>query len=403
MAWMWKLLISAIVLRIAVHSRPASAANVNSDSMTDPYLPVTDGVTTEVGMYLITADGTTDLVVADQLNGIVHTIGRKIGLLFHICYLPFLCTFGFIGNILSLLVLRRSKNKDNPVCIYGIALATCDCLILLTAFYHWIRGIIHWVYSSARVDVQPHAWECKIAVMVINVCSLIGILYIIAMTIDRFISVRFPLQAVYYCTSSKAKKTVKVIPVLVFIYGIPHFLHAKSVGPSCIGMNENTVFTSVYSWLTLSVNSFVPFIVLITLNIGIIYSMIKFRQSVNLDLNLGHIPNAPKVQDTQMTVTLLLISFGFLILTMPLHARYLYYQYTDYLTDMKSLSDFYLAYHFTNKLSYTNSAVNFIFYNVGGTKFRKDLRKLLSQVCHPKRFKLEKENTISLSSLSKST
>lgn len=235
--------------------------------------------------------------------------------------------------------------------------------------------------------------------MLLNMLSLTGVLYIIAMTIDRFISVRFPLKAAYYCTASRAKKIITVITVVVFFYSIPHFLYAQSVGPTCIGMDGDSAFTSIFSWMTVSLNSFVPFVVLIILNIGIIHSLIQFRNSLNIDLKAGQTVDSQKVQDVQMITTLLLISFGFLTLTMPLHARYLYYRYVDYLSNLKSLSDFYLAYHFTSKLFYTNSAVNFLFYNVGGSKFRKDLSDLLRSICCGKQPKSsnKKGTTISMS------
>lgn len=149
----------AIFLKITSHSTGLAADNVTSSekSLGFPQSPKANesSLSTENDAYSLTTDGSAEMENRPKLRKIVHTSGRQIGLLFHICYLPFLCTFGFIGNTLSLLVLRQPKKRNNPVCVYGSALAVSDTLMLLVAFHHWLRATVSLLMSSASVDLHP--------------------------------------------------------------------------------------------------------------------------------------------------------------------------------------------------------------------------------------------------------
>ncbi|ELU15955.1 hypothetical protein CAPTEDRAFT_193608 [Capitella teleta] len=188
------------------------------------------------------------------------------------------------------------------------------------------------------------------------------------MTLDQFICVKFPLRSAAICTASRAKKIIIIVPLAVSFYCIPQFLYAASVKPTCIGMNVNNTFSVIYSWITVSMNSFVPFVVVFTLNLAIILEMRK-KSSIVIE--------GQSVREKESLNSLLLISFTFLLFTLPLHIRYIYYQYHNKYASLKALSDFFLAYHFTAMLHYTNNAINFLLYTCGGSKFRQDFKLIV--------------------------
>lgn len=82
-------------------------------------------------------------------------------------------------------------------------------------------------------------------------------------------------------------------------------------------------------------------------------------------------------QERQLTITLTVLSFTFLILTLPNLVRYAIYSYKDYDSSAQTYAIYFLLYHLTNKLYATNNAINFYVYAITGSKFRKDLRKLM--------------------------
>ena len=90
-----------------------------------------------------------------------------------------------------------------------------------------------------------------------------------------------------------------------------------------------------------------------------------------------------KNSDKQVFVILLLVTFGFLILTTPGYLLFLFVMIVDFRTSPKTFAGYYLFYHIAQKLHYTNHGINFFFYVISGQKFRTDLLNLF--LCNKKR------------------
>ncbi len=82
-------------------------------------------------------------------------------------------------------------------------------------------------------------------------------------------------------------------------------------------------------------------------------------------------------QQAQLTVMLLVVTFAFLLLTLPQYVRYIMFSFLNITRDEETFAFATLFYHLSNKLFYTNSSVNFYLYCIAGSKFRNDLRFLL--------------------------
>ena len=81
----------------------------------------------------------------------------------------------------------------------------------------------------------------------------------------------------------------------------------------------------------------------------------------------------------QLTVMLLVVTTAFLVLTSPQYIRYIIFSFLNITQDEETFALATLLYHMTNKLFYTNSAVNFYLYCIAGSKFRTDVRLLWKQ------------------------
>ena len=86
-----------------------------------------------------------------------------------------------------------------------------------------------------------------------------------------------------------------------------------------------------------------------------------------------------RVREVQLTAMLLLVAFTLLLLTTPQYIRYLVYICFDSKTSAERYATFVLIYHITNKLYFTNFAVNFFLYSISGSKFREDIRRLVKE------------------------
>ena len=78
----------------------------------------------------------------------------------------------------------------------------------------------------------------------------------------------------------------------------------------------------------------------------------------------------------QLTIMLLGVTTVFLVLTSPQYIRYIIFSFLNITRDEQTFAFATLFYHLTNKLFYTNSAVNFYLYCIAGSKFRTDVRLL---------------------------
>ena len=88
-----------------------------------------------------------------------------------------------------------------------------------------------------------------------------------------------------------------------------------------------------------------------------------------------------KTSDKQIYIILLLVTFGFLILSSPGYLFMLYSMLYNYRKSPYSFAGFYLYYNVAQKLHYTNSGINFFLYVISGQKFRRDLMKLFQCWC----------------------
>ena len=221
------------------------------------------------------------------------------------------------------------------------------------------------------------------------------------MTFDRFLAIRFPFKATTWCTPRRARITVIVGFIFSLVYSSPFLYTSSLANPRvCVAIKSNELFPQVYSWVNTCLNSVVPFLSLLIMNAFII-STIKQRRKYFQESKKERgvedtkgmskkkeqeknkvksaVEKAEKQQknlENQLTVMLLLVTFMFLMLTLPQYARYVVAAILDYDRDAPTYAGYMFLVHITNKLSFTNNACNFFLYCMGGRKFREDLKNV---------------------------
>ena len=66
-----------------------------------------------------------------------HLTLYKMGSGLQMYYLPVVCVIGFIGNVISLVVLLQPHNKRLSCCLYLAGLAVNDNCIIYIAMHYW--------------------------------------------------------------------------------------------------------------------------------------------------------------------------------------------------------------------------------------------------------------------------
>ena len=203
---------------------------------------------------------------------------------------------------------------------------------------------------------------------------------ILAMTFERFYSIIRPHKAASFNTVKKAKITIVCIFVFFTIFNIPHSFLSDVDGMRCVPWGKATHLIGKFHFYSEMTIAFIlPFIFLLIMNCVIINTL-RNRSNIRSEIqgqgqNEGQTSKA-KSSENQITVTLLVVTFSFLLLTTPFYLVFIYLKLFGMGSTPRSFATFYLIYQIGEKSNYTNNAINFFLYVVSGQKFRTDLFQL---------------------------
>ena len=173
-------------------------------------------------------------------------------------WFPVLVPVGLIGNTLSFLVMIKPNNRNVSTCIYMAAISINDNLMMYICSHEYLVSA-----------VKIHEWnfiECKFiafgALFAVQNCTYL----ILAMTMDKYIAIKWPHRAATYSTPKRAKIIVVCLYASVFIYNIPHFFLLSTSRGNCAAYAIKSLITSIYSWFSIVLNAVIPFTLLIHMN-----------------------------------------------------------------------------------------------------------------------------------------
>lgn len=126
--------------------------------------------------------------------------------------------FGAIGNTLNLLIFRRNPLKAS-ILIYVIAKTSVDLLAVIFGMT-WISK--YWRNYDAWQWYWWAYYKCYVELGVWNAFVGAGMLFMVAITIERYASLRYPLK--FHALRSKKRGYVAaaIIPSFSLLYFIPH-------------------------------------------------------------------------------------------------------------------------------------------------------------------------------------
>ena len=335
------------------------------------------------------------MTLAKQMN--IYQIGQK----FENVIVPLTCMLGLVGNTLSALVVFQKDNRRVTCYFYMGALAVTDSIFLTGCLIYWL------LIEVIQLDIpyDTHSLLCSVVWPIGGISALSGTYIIIAMTFDRLIAVKWPLKSLTWCTLKRARITVLCLILFATLVKLPYVWITKPV-PKCLAFQvEGTPLLQAYYWINLSASSYVPFTILLVLNVLIIQALQKRRNyfpedrsTINQsDVTSTRITSSAESGTTSrnetvkfdkkakvtksLTRMLMLIAFSFLIITIPYYLFYLIFLFISPFTSPKRFAIYYLVSRVTGRMYIINFAINFYLYCLGGSKFRKDLKKILDKLC----------------------
>ena len=239
-----------------------------------------------------------------------------------------------------------------------------------------------YVNQVLDVDMKPNQlWFCRIACLVVLSFIQCSTYLILAMTFERFYSIIRPHKAASFNTLKRAKIIVSCIFMFSFSHYSPYLYLCGNNGRMCIPnrfANVN-IYGTIFTWVSEVISFVLPFVLLLIMNTVIIHTLRQrsiFLASKGPGQSQNELRNSKtKHSEKQIFTTLLLVTFAYLILTIP--AKVLNF----YLNFYSGNTSYYYAglhflYQFGEKTLYSNLAINFFLYVMSGQRFRTDLVNL---------------------------
>ena len=235
------------------------------------------------------------------------------------------------------------------------------------------------------VNIPPSQyWYCTLAITILFAAFLCSMLLIVSMTFDRFYSIIKPHKAASFNTVKRTKITIICIISFSITYSIPHLFVSSHNGWQCMpyGNALKKPYGQFYYWLSFTINFVVPFVSLLVMNSVIINTLRKRSRFIDTnsteegqgkDKGQGQITRS---SERQVYAILLLVTFGFLILSTPAYMLFLYMMVVDFFASPATFATYYIFYNFAQKAQHSNHGINFFLYVISGTKFRTDLLRL---------------------------
>ncbi len=214
-------------------------------------------------------------------------------LIFYFLIVGFVCIFGFIGNTISMFILKRvTQNRVASFLLQAIAVA--DNMVLGTTFMGMSIGYgLLPIALDDAAKIHTTAYIYKFIQPVAYTAHTMTIWLTVLIAVNRYNAICKPLQVRYLCTIKKARIQVALVFIVSIIYNFPRFFQYKLtlkkislVGnqtvtvhmatQTCIG--DNTLFGIVYTNAIYSIVVVIlPLVFLILLNTKLIHEVRRMR------------------------------------------------------------------------------------------------------------------------------
>ena len=294
---------------------------------------------------------------------------------------PVIMGLGFVGNLLSFIVMSRKRMRTTSIAVYCMALAVSDSLVC-NSIYPNIMSM------AIREQMLFEGVGTNIYLFVSFLGSHTSTWLIVAVTIDRFISVTFPLKANHMCTPGKAKIVVAAIVMTFAVFdGVNCLWLLKSEvltndSHMFVGRTDTATKYLNYTWHLIDavIMNLFPSPIIITFNIITIVKLRKARQTRHLISQQSTITTTPggtpgESSDKKLYAMLISVTMVFATITIPYYAWTIYTGYLEHWKNQnfeENAKRALVLFSFIH-LYCINHSINFYIYCVTGQKFREEL------------------------------
>ncbi|XP_069138625.1 thyrotropin-releasing hormone receptor-like [Argopecten irradians] len=312
-----------------------------------------------------------------RFDSVEDTLGYIIAMELITWGFPIIIFIGTFGNVLSFIIMMRREMRQTPTFFYLATLAVADTVVLyLSALKTWIR-----IMTGFELLHMSTA-ACKTFIFTIHFSLHLSAWLIVAVTIERFLAVWFPLRANRMCSLSRAKFVTFMIVltfvlVNVYLFWTAELLLDPSRPPGsqaiCAAYAYENFVCNVFPWVNLLLYSFLPFGILLVFNSLIVVSLVRNK---GIFSNMTKDDRIARYRHRRLAFTLLVISFVWIVTTLP---RSVYDLLKGRPKTLDEMGNQVLGKVICFILMYINHSINFFLYCLTGQRFRMEFVKFMCQ------------------------
>ena len=161
------------------------------------------------------------------------------------------------------------------------AISVNDNLIMLLALHNW--------FVSTQHILEWHVAQCKTVTFLTALVQQNSRYQVLAMTVDKYIAIKWPHKAASYSTPRRAKFILIGVFIFSLIFNVRHIFMTSLVRDKCRVYVHGGLTAEVLSWVTFIVNGIIPISMLIYMNFVIIQTVKNsdqmFESTSNLNVN----------------------------------------------------------------------------------------------------------------------
>ncbi|ELU11791.1 hypothetical protein CAPTEDRAFT_190026 [Capitella teleta] len=293
--------------------------------------------------------------------------------------IPALCAFGIFGNLLSLVIISRTKFRktdgsgESGAHLGLVFLAISDSLFCASLFPKAFISTTDSVFTHFGFKLIYQVY----CTGVITTFLLTSTWITVAMAFLRYLNICHPFRSRRHDGLKCAKLVYPSICMLCILLNIPSFLQYQVTDYKTFYLVDLGPMAYVYTrgkvvcWIRACFGIFIPACILIFCNFSLIRAL---KHSQRLRLN-SYVKETPAQRSRKwITITLIIIALSFIVLVFPSELIEFFHHAIQ--NDVGRTETVMLIRAVTNTLQVFNFTLNFILYFVINIHFRKSVREL---------------------------
>ncbi|CAH1799598.1 unnamed protein product [Owenia fusiformis] len=291
-----------------------------------------------------------------------------------------ICVFGFVTNIMSLIVLSRKELKSTSF-TYLTAICSIDLgVLLVTTFMIGLSTVFAPPTKYGLLldgTILPYLYPYIRPLYLMFTTASIWL--VTALTIDRYITICYALKSSYICTTVKARIIIIFVCVFALLYNIPTFFEYQARTVQVAYVEKGFIIYKLtwfglqkafrlcyHSWVYIIAIWALPFVIMIIMNGLLARTVHKARKKSK---EMGCIQ--PRGQD--VTIMMVVMVTVFFICQCPNMVCHLLYVLD---VEVFHSSEFQKFAAISSLLVLFNSAINIFIYAGFGRKFRTEFMEI---------------------------